>query len=85
MKTPTNYVAILVVGAGAAAIALAPVAAAAPTGPSCVKLTRSATQCEPIGDAHHRSIRPETSRETQHPFDGSFGPFGVMRDHRDHR
>jgi hypothetical protein len=84
MTTRKNYVAILAAGVSAAAIAMAPVAAAAPSGPTCVKLTRTASQCEPVSNRHNRVTRPEVSHQTQHPFYGSVGPFGVIRHHMDH-
>lgn len=81
MTTRKNYIAILAAGVSAAAIAMAPVAAAAPSGPTCVKLTRSASQCEPVSNTHTRVTRPEVSHQTQNPFHGSVGPYGVLRDH----
>lgn len=63
---------LLVPGASAVAIALAPLAAAAPTGPVCTS-TGNATQCQTQGNAQITATPPYVDYGAQYPFFGGYG------------
>jgi hypothetical protein len=71
-------------GASAVAIAVAPVAAAAPGGPACVDQAGSVGNCQSLIRTPHRDASPEVSYQTPNPFYGSVGPFGTIRYHQEH-
>lgn len=71
---------VLAVGASVAAIAVAPIAQAAPTGPICTS-TGTATQCQSAGNAQISATPPPVNYQAQYPF---FGAYGLLFHHGGH-
>jgi hypothetical protein len=71
---------VLAAGAGVAAIAVAPVAQAAPSGPSCVS-TGTASVCQTAGNAQISATPPPVDYQAQYPF---FGGYGLLFHHGGH-
>lgn len=69
---------LLVAGA---ALASAPVAESAPTGPICVGVGQSTTQCQTNGHAEINTSPPPRNYP-QYPF---FGPYSLLFHHGGHR
>jgi hypothetical protein len=65
---------VLAASASVTAIALAPVAEAAPTGPSCTA-TGTATLCQSAGNAQFSATPPPVDYQAPYPFFGGYGLF----------
>jgi hypothetical protein len=72
---------VLTAGASVAAIAVAPVAQAAPSGPTCVS-SGLASVCQSEGNAQISATPPPVDYQPQYPF---FGPYGLLFHHNGHR
>jgi len=68
---------LLLAAAGAAAIAIAPLAEAAPTAPACV-FTGNASVCQTEGNAQVSALPPTVDYQAQYPF---FGYGGLLFHH----
>jgi hypothetical protein len=68
---------LLVAGASAVGIAVAPLAEAAPTGPNCVS-TGNASVCQRPGNSQITATPPPVDYQAQYPF---FGPYGILFHH----
>ena len=71
---------VLAAGASVAAIAVAPMAQAAPTGPICTS-TGTATQCQSAGNPQISATPPPVNYQAQYPF---FGQYGLLFHHGGH-
>lgn len=78
MKITKSIPALMITGLGAAAIALAPAAGAAPSGPTCVAVSGTATQCTSPGNAQISATPPPVNYVQQYPF---FGPYSLIFHH----
>jgi hypothetical protein len=77
-----HYVATLfAAGATTLALAAAPTANSAPTGPACVSVGQTATQCQSPGNAEIVATPPPVNYQAQYPF---FGPYGLIFHHGGH-
>lgn len=76
MRIRTFVAPMLVAGAGAAAIAFAPLAAAA-TGPSCVT-SGNASVCQSEGNAQITATPPPVDYQPMYPF---FADYGLLYHH----
>jgi hypothetical protein len=72
---------LLVAGASAVAIAVAPLANAAPTGPVCTSTGANSTLCQSNGNAQVSATPPAVNYQAQYPF---FGPYGLLFHHGGH-
>jgi hypothetical protein len=63
---------VLAAGASVAAIAVAPTAHAAPTGPICT-FPGTAAQCQSAGNAQISATPPPINYQTQYPLFGQYG------------
>jgi hypothetical protein len=68
---------VLIAGT-AAALATAPLAEAAPTGPTCVSVGQTATQCQSNGKAELNASPPAIDYAAQYPF---LGPYALIFHH----
>lgn len=82
MSIRTRISTVLALGAGALAIAVAPAAQAAPSGPTCTSAVTS-TLCQSEGNAQFTATPPAVDYQAQYPF---FGEYGLIFHHGgDHR
>jgi hypothetical protein len=72
---------LLLAGVSAVAIAVAPLAAAAPTGPSCTSTGANSTLCQTAGNAQLTATPPPVDYQAQYPF---FGGYGLLFHHGGH-
>ena len=80
MRIRTFIPPLLVAGASALAIAVAPLAEAAPTGPTCVS-TATSSLCQTAGNAQFNATPPPVDYQAQYPF---FGGYGLLFHHGGH-
>jgi hypothetical protein len=74
-----NFVAsLLLPAASAAAITVAPLAEAAPSGPTCTATGANSTLCQTNGSAQVSAAPPPVNYQVQYPF---FGPYGLIFHH----
>jgi hypothetical protein len=73
-----HFTAALVIAGAAAALGAAPLAEAAPTGPTCVSVGQTATQCQSNGNAELNASPPAVDYSSQYPF---FGPYALIFHH----
>lgn len=64
--------------AAVTAVALAPVAQAAPTAPTCTSAGATSTLCQSAGNAQLVATPPEVDYQAQYPF---FGTYGLLFHH----
>jgi hypothetical protein len=69
---------LLLAGTTAVAIAVAPLADAAPSGPTCTSTGANSTLCQSPGNAQVSATPPPVNYQAQHPF---FGPYGLIISH----
>lgn len=73
MSNRIRIAAAVAVGTGAIAIAVAPMAQAAPTGPTCTSAGETSTLCQSDGNAQITATPPAVNYQAQYPFFGSYG------------
>jgi hypothetical protein len=66
---------------GAVAIAVAPIAEAAPSGPTCTAQGATSTLCQTSGSAQLSATPPPVNYQAQYPF---FGPYTLLFHHGGH-
>jgi hypothetical protein len=73
----------LLLGGVATAIAVAPLAAAAPSGPTCTS-TGAVSICQRNGHVGVTATHPPVNYQSQYPFFGPY-PYGLLFHHGGHR
>jgi hypothetical protein len=73
---------LLLTGVSAVAIAVAPLAGAAPSGPTCTS-TGAVSVCQTDGNAQVTATHPPVNYQSQYPFFGPY-PYGLLFHHGGH-